>query len=97
MSFIKFKNIVNENLRTLENSNKIFNSIGIKDKMGFVIKPIFDFIDFNKIHHDPLHEKARIIGILLDLTLREIVKLIYKTKKIIRSKKLYFKIIFLND
>ena len=43
-------------------------------KKGFLSTPIFDFIDFTNVHHDPLHEKIRIPNSILGLIAFEVSK-----------------------
>jgi len=44
------------------------------EKQGHRSVPIFDFIDYENVHHDPLHERIRIPNKLLRLVFNELIK-----------------------
>jgi hypothetical protein len=52
-----------------------------KEKKGFENAPIFDFIDFDMVHHDPLHEKIRIPNTILGLIFFDVMKHDLKNSK----------------
>ena len=52
-----------------------------KEKKGFENTPLFDFIDFDMVHHDPLHEKIRIPNTILGLIFFDVMKHDLKNSK----------------
>ena len=64
----------NDNLRSNAESEALLSDNNKKNKIGYVAKPIFDFIDFKRLHHDPLHEVIRIVETLLNLTHQKLIR-----------------------
>ena len=72
-NFLKSNNDQENKLRSLEES-KIYLLKKDKDKEGYVHPPIFDFIPFEDVIHDTLHEVINIPKLLLNLTHKDLIK-----------------------
>jgi hypothetical protein len=58
-------------MRTIEDSEKMCAE---KDSQGYVNTPIFDFIKYDKVHYDTLHERIRILNKLIRLIYSDLIK-----------------------